>query len=74
MGVERRSANKALSDTARRILAKAAPYPLRLAAPPGKRPVAVARAVLSNLLLKQGYVEQSAAPNELAGLRSHQQD
>ncbi|MBL6459372.1 hypothetical protein JMJ55_29070 [Belnapia sp. T6] len=45
----------ALSKTALRILAEAAPHPLRLAAPPDKLPAAAARAVLSNLL-KQGYV------------------
>ena len=63
----------ALSDTARRILAEAAQHPLRLAAPPDKLPAAAARAVLNNLL-KQGYVEVCAAPDEFAGLCWHQQD
>jgi hypothetical protein len=63
----------ALSDTARRILAEAAQHPLRLAAPPNKLPAVAARAMLNNLV-KQGYVEECAAPMEYVGLRWHQQD
>ena len=63
----------ALSDTARRILAEAAQHPHRLASPPGKLPAAACRSVLISLL-KQGYVEECAAPNRLAGPRWQQQD
>jgi hypothetical protein len=58
----------ALSDTARRILAEAAQHPLRVAAPPQKIPAAACRTVLSNLL-KQGYIEECAAPMEYIMLR-----
>ena len=63
----------ALSDTARCILAEAAQHPLRLAAPPDKLPIAAARAVLNNLL-KQGFVEECAAPMEYVGLGWRRQD
>ncbi|MFZ4499596.1 MAG: hypothetical protein ACOYMX_07815, partial [Burkholderiales bacterium] len=63
----------ALSDTARRILAEAAQHPLRLAVPPDKLPIAAARAVLNNLL-KQGYVEECAAPMEYVGLGWRRKD
>ncbi|WP_431266896.1 DUF3489 domain-containing protein [Dankookia sp. P2] len=63
----------ALSDTARRILAEAAQHPLLLVAPPDKLPIAAARAVLNNLL-KQGYVEECAAPMEYIGLGWRKQD
>lgn len=63
----------ALSHTARRVLAEAAQHPLRLAAPPQKVPVAARRAVLTNLL-KQGYVEECAAPMEYIGLGWRQHD
>jgi hypothetical protein len=62
-----------LSDTARRILTKATQHPLRLAAPPAKLPAAACRAVL-NSFLKQGYVEECAAPMEYIGLGWRQPD
>ncbi|WP_052389569.1 DUF3489 domain-containing protein [Belnapia moabensis] len=63
----------ALSDTARRILTEATQHALRLAAPPDKLPVAACRSVLASLL-KQGYVEECAVPDELAASWWYQQD
>jgi hypothetical protein len=63
----------ALSDTARRILTEAAQHPLRVAAPPERLPITACLSVL-NSLLKQGYVEECAAPNDLICPRWQQQD
>ena len=70
---ELRSPKMAISDTARRILTDAAQHPHRLASPPEKLPAAACRALL-NSLLKQGYVEECAAPDDLTGPRWQQQD
>src|SRR3712207_5147710 len=72
-GAEPRSPEMALSHTARRILTEASQHPQRRAVPPAKLPAAACRAALNNLL-KQGYVEECEAPDEVAGLRWHKQD
>src|SRR4051812_49061901 len=61
------------ADTARCILAAAAEPPLRLAAPLPKLTAVACRSVLNNLL-KQGYVEECAAPMAYIDLGWRQQD
>jgi hypothetical protein len=63
----------ALSDTALRVLTKAAQHPLRLATPLKHLPAAACNAVLRSLL-KGGYVEECPAPFEYITLGWRQQD